>query len=63
MMALADADPPETSDLPDHPYPGTPTWVKAFAVAVAAIVILVVVVLVLGTALGLHSPMPGGHGG
>ena len=44
-------------------YPGAPGWVKAFTIVLVAIVLLVLVFVVFGTALGLHSPMPGGHGG
>jgi hypothetical protein len=37
--------------------------VKVVAIGIAAVVVLVLLVAVVGTALGLHSPMPGGHGG
>ena len=52
--------PDRRADPSDEPrYPGTPRWVKVFAVV--ALVILVGVVLVVGaTALGLHTP--GMHG-
>jgi hypothetical protein len=59
---MADSN-PQTGDSPDRQYPGTPTWVKAFVVVIATVVVVAVLVLVVGTALGLHSPMPGGHGG
>lgn len=51
-----DAPPRSRSD-----YPGTPVWVKLFALATLGLLLVVVLVLVVGTALGLHSPM--GHGG
>jgi hypothetical protein len=45
-------------------YPGTPRWVKVFAVAtVALVVVVVVLVLVGGHGAGLHNPLGGGHGG
>jgi hypothetical protein len=40
-------------------YPGTPGWVKVFAIVSLAVVIVVAVLLV-GMALGLHNM--GGHG-
>ncbi|HEY3218111.1 MAG TPA: hypothetical protein VGK15_03380 [Candidatus Limnocylindria bacterium] len=38
-------------------YPGTPAWVKAFAIAI----LLGALVLVAATLFGMHTPM--GHGG
>ena len=58
---MADPTPPETRELSERPYPGTPTWVKVFAIVIATVVVAVLLVTVAGTALGLHTPMPGGH--
>ena len=50
------------TDGPERaPYPGTPRWVKLFAVVTAAVVLVIVLVLGVGTALGLHTPGGPGH--
>jgi hypothetical protein len=43
-------------------YPGTPQWVKVSGIVVVGLVLMVFVVLLVTTALGLHTPGPGGHG-
>jgi hypothetical protein len=42
-------------------YPGTPRWVKVFAIVTAAVLAAIVVFLVAGTAMGLHTPGGPGH--
>lgn len=42
-------------------YPGTPRWVKLFALGAVAVLVVVVLVLGAGTALGLHTPGGPGH--
>jgi hypothetical protein len=42
-------------------YPGTPLWVKVFAIATAVMLAAVVLFAVVGIAMGLHTPGGPGH--
>jgi hypothetical protein len=41
--------------MADQPYPGTPRWVKVFAIIAIGLVLLVVILLVIGGP-GRHGP-------
>ena len=43
------------------PYPGTPRWVKVFAIIAIAVVVLLVIMLLTGHGPGRHTPS--GHAG
>jgi hypothetical protein len=50
----------DRSARPDE-YPGTPLWVKLFALGAVVVIVAIVLVLVVGTAMGVHAPGGPGH--